>query len=240
MGEVYKCDRCGALGHKAGICRGPNAVAETCGTCGAHGHTARECRTAPPTRMHANIVVASSHGPLAPQEHYSSASPPVARPQQQGGLVMQGETQQWDGGGVGGGAQHWNGGGVGGGAQQWDGGGVGGGAQQWNRGGGVQEGGVPRRPEPEGGGAYQDGPLFSNIDSQAPASSEQQVEWPTLFVAHLTSIGKWHALSVGGGLVRPTRPGSDILMGDSDTSIHCTGDSALLYNKRSPTPDQSI
>ena len=35
--------------------------------------------------MHPNIVVAYSHGPLTPQEHYSSVPPPVAWPQQQGG-----------------------------------------------------------------------------------------------------------------------------------------------------------
>ena len=44
------------------------------------------------------------------------------------------------------------------------------------RGGGVQEGGVPGRSEPEGGRAYQGGPLSSTIYSQAPASSEQQVD----------------------------------------------------------------
>ena len=76
------------------------------------------------------------------------------------------------------------------------------------RGSGMQEGGVQGLPEPGGGGVYEGGPLSSTIDNQAPASSEQQVEWPTLFVAHLTSVGKWHALSVGGGLVRPRRPGA--------------------------------
>ena len=29
----------------------------------------------------------------------------------------------------------------------------------------------------------------------------------TLFVAHLTCVGKWHALSIGGGLVGPKSPG---------------------------------
>ena len=105
-------------------------------------------------------------------------------------------------------------------------------------GGGVQEGEVTVRPEPGSGGAYQGGPLSTTIDSQAPASGEQQVEWLTLF-AHLTALGKWHALLVGGGLVRSTRPGSKILIGDSAASIHCSGDSALLYNKRSPAPDKN-
>ena len=98
MGEAYKRDRCGALGHKSGICRAPNAFAGTCGTCGAHANTARQCRTAPPTRMHA-----TPHGPPAPLEHYSSVPLPVAWPQQQGGLGVQGD--EWDGGGMRGGAQ---------------------------------------------------------------------------------------------------------------------------------------
>ena len=72
--------------------------------------------------------------------------------------------------------------------------------------GGVQEGGVPGRPEPNGAGASQGVPLSSINDRQLPASSEQQVEWRTLFVAYLTSIGKWHVRPVGGGLVRPTSP----------------------------------
>ena len=225
MGEAYKCDRCGALGNKSRICRALNAFPGTCGTCGAHGHTARHYRTTPRTRTHKNTVVASLHDPPACQEHYSSVPPPVAWLQQEGGLVMQGGTQQWNGGGVGGGAQQWDGGGAGGGEPHWDGGGVGDDGQPKPRSGGA-------------GGAYEGGPLSSTIDSQAPASSEQQVEWPTLFVAHLTSLGKWHALSVGGGLVRPTRPGSKILIGDSAASIHCTGDSALFYNKRPPAPDE--
>ena len=53
------------------------------------------------------------------------------------------------------------------------------------------------RPDPDGGGAYHGGPLSSTLDRQVPVRSEQQVEWPTLFVAHLMAIGKWHALSVG-------------------------------------------
>ena len=144
------------------------------------------------------------------------------------GAVWAEAAQQWDGGGVRGGAQQWDGGGVRGGVQQWDGGGVGGGAQQWDGGGGLQEGGVPGQPEPEDGGAYQRGPLSSTIDCQALASSEQQVEWPTLFAAHLMSIGKWHALSVWDGLVGPTRPGSNVLIEDNADSIHCTGHFALF------------
>ena len=112
-------------------------------------------------------------------------------------------------------------------------GGVGGGAQQWDGGGGVQEGEVLGRPDPDIGGAYHGGPLSSTIDSQAPASSEQQVERPTLFVAHSTSISKRHALFAWSGLVRLIRSGSNILIGDSDASIHCTGDYPLLYNKKS-------
>ena len=77
---------------------------------------------------------------------------------------------------------------------------------------GAQEGGVPGLPEPGGGGAYLGGPISLTIDSQPRASREQQVEWSTLLVAHLTSLAKWHALSVGGGLVRPTRPESKILL----------------------------
>ena len=58
-------------------------------------------------------------------------------------------------------------------------------------GGGVQAGGVPGWPERAGGGSHQQGGLLSSkIDSQAPASSEQQVVWPNLSVAHLTSIGE--------------------------------------------------
>ena len=38
MGGVYKCEWCGALGHKAAICRAQNAFAGACGTCGAYGH----------------------------------------------------------------------------------------------------------------------------------------------------------------------------------------------------------
>ena len=42
-GREYKCKRCGALGHKAAICRAPNAFAGACGTCGAYGHMSRQC-----------------------------------------------------------------------------------------------------------------------------------------------------------------------------------------------------
>ena len=100
---------------------------------------------------------------------------------------MQAGAQQWDGGGVDGGAQQWDAGGVGGGAQQWNRDGVGGSEPLWGGGGmgsGVQEGGVPGLPDPEGGGAHLGRPLCSTIDSQAPASREQQFEWPTFFVTH--------------------------------------------------------
>ena len=48
---------------------------------------------------------------------------------------------------------------------------------------------MPGRPEPERGGSYQGRPLSSTIDSQAPASSELQVECSTLFAAQYTFIG---------------------------------------------------
>ena len=38
--------------------------------------------------------------------------------------------------------------------------------------------------------------------------------------------------------MRSTRPGIKILIGVSAASIHCTGDSALVFNKRSPTPGE--
>ena len=111
--EKYTCVIGGhALEHKSEIFGAPNAFAETCSMCGAHGHTARQCHTALPTHMHANIVVAASHGPPAPQEHYSSVRPQVAWPQPQGGLVLPRGAQQRDGGGVGGDAQQRDGGGV--------------------------------------------------------------------------------------------------------------------------------
>ena len=97
MGEAYKCDRCGALGNKSGIFRAPLAFARNCGTCGPHDHTARRFRTATPTSMHAKIVVASPRSLRLSQEQSSIVSPPVAWPQQQGGFVMQGGAQQWDG-----------------------------------------------------------------------------------------------------------------------------------------------
>lgn len=124
---------------------------------------------------------------------------------------------------------------MGGGEPQWDGGGVGGRVQ----GGGVQGGGVQGRREPRGGGTYEGRPLSSTIHSQAPASSDQQVKWTTLFVAHLPYLGKWHAFPVGGGLVRPTTRGGDILIGDSAFSIDCTGDWAFSYNKSPPAYDKN-
>ena len=38
MGEEYKYDLCGALGHKSKICRAPNAFSGVRSTCGACGH----------------------------------------------------------------------------------------------------------------------------------------------------------------------------------------------------------
>ena len=97
MGEAYKCDKCVVLGNTSGIFRAPPTLAQNCGTCGPHDHTARQFRTATPTRMLAKIVVASPHGLPLPQEHSSGVSPPVAWRQPQGGFVMQGGAQQWDG-----------------------------------------------------------------------------------------------------------------------------------------------
>lgn len=80
---------------------------------------------------------------------------------------MQGDAQQWDAGVVGGDEPLRSGGGMGEGE-----------IYLGNGSGRGQEGGVPGWSEPESGGAYQGGPLFSTIDSQAP-SSEQPVEWHT-------------------------------------------------------------
>ena len=75
-------------------------------------------------------------------------------------------------------------------------------------------------PSEVAGKAYDGGPLSSTIESQATSSSDQQNKWPTLFVAHVTYLGKWHAFSVDGGLVRLTRPGGNILIGVSAASIY--------------------
>ena len=74
------------------------------------------------------------------------------------------------------------------------------------------------------------------IGGQATEGSNQPVQEPTLFVAHLTSLGEWHDFSVGGDSVKPTRPGSRIMIEDSAASIHCTGDSSLFYSQRFPGP----
>ena len=228
MGETYKRDRCGALGHKSAICRAPHDFWGVCSTCGAFGHMARQCRTAAPTLTHENILAAPPYGPPSPQDHYSSAPPPPgAWPQHQTGFVFHGD--ELDGGGVGGGVQQWDGGGVGGGEPYWDGGGVGGGVQ-----------GQPEPGSGEAGELTRAGPLSSTIESQVTSSSDQQVKWPPLFVAHLTSLGKCHALSVGGDLVRTARSGSKIMIGDRAASIHCTGDCTLFYNKRPPTPAEKV
>ena len=88
-------------------------------------------------------------------EHYSSMPTPVAWPQQQRGLIMQGGAQQWNGGGVGGGTHNLgDGGGVGGGQPPWSGGGMDECEPCLVRGGVKVEGGEPRLPDAECEGAY--------------------------------------------------------------------------------------
>ena len=85
-----------------------------------------------------------------------------------------------------------------------------------------------------------DGSLSSTIGPQATEGNTQPVQEPTLFAAYLTSICKWHTLSVGGCQVKPTRPGSKILIGDSAASIHCTGDSSFFCDQRFQGPDETF
>ena len=66
MRGVYKCERCGTLGHKAAICRAPNDVTGACRTCGAYGHVSRQCRI---SRNHVHVVAAvppTTHWPPLP------------------------------------------------------------------------------------------------------------------------------------------------------------------------------
>lgn len=118
---------------------------------------------------------------------------------------------------------------------------MGGSASYWNRGG--VGGGVQGHPDPGSGlagEAYGGEPLFLIIESQATASSEQKIKSPTLSVGHKTSLDKWHALSVGRGLVKPTRLWNIIRIGDSAASDHCTGGCAYFYNKRPSTSDETF
>ena len=63
------------------------------------------------------------------------------------------------------------------------------------------------KPEQAGGEAYVGGPLLSTIGGQETEGSNQHVQELTLFVAHLTSLGKWHAFSIGGGSVKAYEAG---------------------------------
>ncbi|CAN0531070.1 unnamed protein product [Laminaria digitata] len=49
------CERCGAQGHRAAICRAPNAFAGACHPGEAYGHVARQCHTVPAPRVHARF-----------------------------------------------------------------------------------------------------------------------------------------------------------------------------------------
>lgn len=126
MGGVYKCERCGALRHKSAICRSANAFVGECSICGAYDHLVRQWRTGLFTRMHANAMFGSGIG--VPGQG--------AWLQQQGGLVMHGDSgEAWGRGGEGGGAQFWAGAGESGGAQHWARDGEGGGEQHCTGGG---------------------------------------------------------------------------------------------------------
>ena len=55
-------------------------------------------------------------------------------------------------------------------------------------------------------------------------------------MSHLMYFGKWHAFSVGGGYVTPTRPTSRIMHEDSAAATHCNDYSSFLDNQRLPGP----
>ena len=161
-------------------------------------------------RMHASVITAGPRAMHRPPPAFAGAGG-VGTPRpggwlpHQGGLVTHG----------GGGEQHWAGDGVGGG-EHWAGGGVEDG--EWHDRSEVQGGGevqgsgeVQGQPEQVGGEAYVGGPLSSTIGGQA---TEGNIQEPTLFAAHLTSLGKWHASFARGCHVKPTRPGSKIFIGD--------------------------
>ena len=114
MGGVRKCELCGALGHKAAICRSPNAFARACDTCSAYEYVSRQCRAA---RMNANVItdeLAVMH--WLPLAFAGAGGVGVPRPgdwsPQQGGLVIHGDggEQNRAGGGTGGGERHLAGG----------------------------------------------------------------------------------------------------------------------------------
>ena len=108
MGGVYKCERFGAKGHHAAICRAPNAIGGACGTCDAYDHISRPCRAA---RMHANVIIVTPamYGP--PPAFAGADGVDVLRPgdglPQQGGEVMHDDGGDvWAGDGAGGSEQH--------------------------------------------------------------------------------------------------------------------------------------
>ena len=55
-GSVHKCERYGTLGHKAALCRAPNAISGACRTCAEYGQISRQCRIA---RRHAHVIAAA-------------------------------------------------------------------------------------------------------------------------------------------------------------------------------------
>ena len=177
------------------------------------------------------IVTAARHGAEAVRAVANSTGP---------GAVRAAVHSVWRGR-EGCGVSHWAGGDGGGGAQVLAGGGEDCGVSDWvggGEGGGARGGEVLGQLERGAGGACGGGLISSTIDSQQPEGSSQPILGPTLFVAHLASLGKWYALSIGGGLWELKRPGSKTLVGNSAASIHSTGDPQLFNNKRFPGPDE--